>query len=530
MTYAVAGVPIRSHVLMGLAAVLAFVVLFAWSWDLPLLVAVLVAGAFVGMCASGQRAAVITGAFVGLAGSAISVALHTGGVAHGLVSAGASTALGGMPSLYALLIRLGEHGPAAVVASMGAVPTLAVGTVATAVVAGATARAIGGTEKGARARRVIALALVAVVCLSYANTAWNVSGPVVDNADREPSRGQYAYDSIVYLKTYYLMLAGQDYYSALRDAAAGDERIIEDGSIRDGKYQEPTWMWGPSAMRRPTIFYVWKHLAPRGGGGVVALAVMASTLSLASLAWGLTPYLAHRAALLPALAMPYVLFMTLGRNVFFPDYWGALLSMLALTLVMRHQWIGAAAVLLASAAVRETAGPTLAVVGATLLVVWLRQDRGHEWLVRAGAFAAATALWLGFERLHEALGARYIAFEYPSTSEILLETATSRTLERKIVVPTDYLLPGGFFPLRGTVLMLLALAGFRAVLASERAVRLTVVTYMGFWVVFLLVIGATSEYWGQTIVFPSVVGAVCLLLAADRLDLGGEMRTPLDWD
>ena len=53
--------------------------------------------------------------------------------------------------------------------------------------------------------------------------------------------------------------------------------------------------------------------------------------------------------------------------------------------------------------------------------------------------------------------------------------------------------------------------------------RLVVVGYMLFWIAFLFTVGATSSYWGQVIMLPSLAGVGGLLAGADRLDKRLEM-------
>jgi hypothetical protein len=346
---------------------------------------------------------------------------------------------------------------------------------------------------------------------------------------KEPVPGTYAYDASVYLKTYYEMLRGKGYYESLVDAASGDKRVMANSAkgIRNGR-SYGGWLWGPSAMRRPTIFYFWRWLAPGGADGVVYLAVLVSAVALLVVWWGLVPYLGHRAVFVPVFAMPYVLFMTLGLNIFFPDYWATLVVVCALALIMRQRWIPGAAALLLAAAIRETVGPTLVVLAFAMLVGWLREGRGREWLVRAGAFAGAATAWLTFERVHEILGARFMAVPYPSSASFLLALARTRTLFEKLISPTQYLVfPYGFYKVPGLAFLLAAPLGFRAFLAPNRAVRFTVVSYSLFWIVFLFSLGASSPYWGQAVMLPSVVGVGGLLACADRLDRRLELREPI---
>lgn len=522
-----------TYLVVGVAAFIAFAWLFGWTAAVPYLVAPLVTGVFVGLCLQ----------------SPVGSAAVAGGA--GLLSAAASASLFAMPAFYNHAIAAPPNTnsdiPGALWQILGGFmqrnplntmpqPTgmlllLAVGSIGTGIVAWGTATAVRAYKGDQiKLRRWVAAGIVAVTCLGYAYSAVNASAEMITYADKEPAAGTYAFDGVVYLKTFYNMVHGQDYYTALVSAAAGDTRVIADTKtgIKDGK-SYGGWLWGPSAMRRPTIFYVWKYLAPGGtGGGIVYLAVMLSTLALAVIWWGLTPFLSYRAAFVPIFVMPYVLLMTLGLNIFFPDYWAALIAACALALLMRRQWIAGAATLLFVALVRETLGPSLAVLAALLVLVWLRNGRGREWLVRAGAFAGAAALWFGFEKVHEAIGARFMAVPYKSSFTFLWEIIQGWSLTQKVTGATQYLVfPYGFYAIPGMVSFLLAPFGFRSVLASRKDVQLVVTGYALFWIVFLFVVGASSSYWGQALMLPSLVGVACLLLGADRMDRRLEMARPI---
>jgi hypothetical protein len=506
-------------------AFLMFAILCGWSGAQSLLVAPLLVGAFVALCLpDGRVAATVAGC-------------------AGVLAAGASVLAYAMPALVVrahptpstadLFTAVGEIAGRSLLnalpSALGITATLLSGA-ATALVAWGVARAMARSSRDpATIRARLASAVVLALCASYALTAVGGSARFMQTVRKEPVPGAYAYDASVYLKTYYEMLRGNGFYESLVDAASGDKRVIADPAtgIRDGK-SYGGWLWGPSAIRRPTIFYFWRWLAPWGADGVVYWAVLVSAVALWVVWWGLVPHLGHRAVFVPVFAMPYALFMTLGLNIFFPDYWATLVVVCALALIMRQRWIPGTAALLLAAAIRETVGPTLVVLAFAMLVGWLREGRGREWLVRAGTFVGAAAVWLGFERVHEMLGARFMAVPYPSSPSFLLALARTRTFFDKVISPTQYLMfPYGFYKVPGLAFLIAAPVGFRAFLAPDRAVRFTVVSYSLFWIAFLFALGASSPYWGQAVMLPSIVGVGGLLACADRLDRRLELREPI---
>jgi hypothetical protein len=522
----------RTYAVVAVAAFIAFGVLFGWTAGAPLVMAPLLTGVFVGVCLTSPLASALVAGAAGLLSALASAAVYAMPGFYDLAIASPPNTNNDIPMvLYQIVGNLMVRNPLnSLPQPVGVVLLLLFGSLGTGAVAWGCATMLHSrAEDPARLRRRVAAGLVAVLCLSYAHTAVSASEDMMAYAAREPAAGSYAFDATVYLKTYYNMLRGDDYYAALVSAAAGDTRVMADAKtgIRDGK-SYGGWLWGPAAMRRPTIFYAWRYLAPGGGAGIIYLAVVLGAITLAVVWWGLTPYLSYRAAFVPILVMPYVLFMTLSMNPLFPDFWAALLASCALALIMRRRWIAAAATFLAAAAIRETLGPALAVISAALLIVWLRNGRGREWLGRAAFFAGGTALWLGFERFHEALGARFMAVPYPSALQVLLSTMQTRTFDMKVVGATQYLVfPYGFYKVPGLATFLLAPLGFWALLASRKDVRLVVVGYTLFWIAFVFIVGATSSYWGQVIMLPSLIGLGGLLMSADRMDRRLEMSEPI---
>jgi hypothetical protein len=526
------GVTPRTYAVVACAAFIAFGVLFGWTAEASLVVAPLLTGVFVGLCLHSPFASSLVAGGAGLLSGLVSAAVYAMPGLYERATASPPHTNSDIPTLlYQIVGTMMMRNPLnSLPQPTGLVLLLLCSSMGTAAAAWGCAMLLQ-VYRGDRnrLRRMVATGLVAVLCTSYMLTAVSASSEMLSYASQDPPAGTYAFDATVYLKTYYNMLRGEDYYTALLSAAAGDSRVMADTTtgIRDGK-SYGGWLWGPAAMRRPAIFYVWRYLAPGGGAGIIYLAVALGAITLAAVFWGLMPYLSYRAAFVATFVMPYVLFMTLSLNPFFPDFWAALLATCALALIMRRQWIAAAVTFLVAAAIRETLGPGLAVVSASLLVVWLRHGRGREWLARAGVFAGGTVLWLGLERLHEIAGARFMAVAYRSSLDILLETMQTRSFAVKVVRATQYLVfPYGFYYIPGGGTFVFAPLGFWAVLASRKDVRAVVLAYTLFWIAFVFIVGATSSYWGQVIMLPSLVGLGGLLMSADRMNRRFEMLEPI---
>ncbi len=523
-----ASTPALTLAVVGLAAAVGFILVFGWTAEAALVLAPLFAGAFVAMSVRETLLSAAVGAAAGLLGAAVSAWAYSMETFVLLVNSGPKYANTDIPGMtWNIVAGLIQRNPLNTMGTSAGFAVVVAGALGTAAVAYGVAWGLAKVRDRDTAKRVVALLLVAVTVCSFVWAALSMSGEFRAKVDVEPQSGGYAYDATIYLKAYYNMLHGQGYYDALVNAAAGDTRIIEQNAVRDGKYYQG-WMWGPAAARRPTIFYVWKYLAPGGGGSIVVLAVLLAAGVLGAIYWGLEPYLSHRASFVPAFVAPYLILMTTGYNPFFPDYWATFFLVIALALIMRKKWVAGAAVMFLGAITRETLGPALGVLALVSLVIWLRRQRPKEWLLRGGTFAGLTAAWFAFERLHEAIGMKYMGFEPLSATTLLWATATTRDLSQKVLWATTYLIfPYGFYKIRGIFLAGLAPLGFWAVLAPEKEVRLAVVSYTVFWIVFLFTLGATSSYWGQMIMLPSLMGVACLLVAADRLNRRLELAEPI---
>lgn len=519
-----------SYVVAGLGGAVIFMLLYNATAKIPLLLAPLVAGAFVAFVLESPVAAGIVGAAAGLVGAAIGATVSTQATWVALIQQAKTRWPDVETNVYAAASNLVKGNP---VNSLGAAVVIVAGMLGTAAFAWGVAAALAqlkDRQMAARTSKILAIVIVVVLCLSFVYTAFSVSADFISGtASKPPQPGAYGYDAVIYLKTYYNMRDGQGYYDALMNAASGDARVTSEKTVRSGKYYPGGWIWGPAAIRRPTIFYVWKYLAPGGGGAVIGLGVWLSALVLGLSYWGLMPYLGKRSIVGPVVLMPYLLWMSFGFNPFFPDYWAALFVLASIALVLRKQWIAGAVVMFVAAITRETMGPLLGVFALALAVVWVRDRANRKWLVRAAVFAGLAVVWLVLERVHESIGAPYFAFQYTSSAQMLLNLAATRTFVQKVILPTDYMMFAyGFFYVYGLVWLVVAPLGFWAALTPEREVRFSMLVYCGFWALFLVTLGATSSYWGQTIMPVFLLGSAMLLACGDRLDRTLQMRTAIE--
>ncbi len=146
---------------------------------------------------------------------------------------------------------------------------------------------------------------------------------------KEPQNETYTTDEKRYLKTYYLMKKGDNYYTAHYNAfqavAGGEENV----------WKKDAWGW-----RLPTIFYFWKLLTKNGANIINLFVIMVffTMLSLYLIAKKFTNK--HIALLAPLMILPYFLNAIKTTSFLFTTWWGAffLIIGLAFFYYQKHFW------------------------------------------------------------------------------------------------------------------------------------------------------------------------------------------------
>jgi hypothetical protein len=509
-----AGLPVVSAIVVGVMGAVTFALVFGWCRVAPILLAPLVTGALVGLALRRPLMSGITAAVAGIVGAGLSATVYT--------TAAYEAAVTGMPAyanpdvprvLYQIAWAIIASNP---LNAPGAGPAgvIAAGLVLTTAVAYGIAWAIDRMRaEQETARSVVAWVIVVVLCASFLVTVLDTSKDLMAYADTEPVVGQYSFDAIIYLRTYYRMLDGQDFYPALVTAAAGDARLMKENAIRDGKF----YAWALSAffVRQPYLFRLWTAVAPKGGG-IVTFGALLCVAVLALSYWGAVPFVGGRALFVPAFLMPLLLFMTLGFNVFFADYWAALCALASVVVLLRKQWVASAVLALLAAACREALLPWLLILAACAVWFWWRSGRTREWAVRAAACSGLSILFAAAYAFHVRTAAAYIGTSLASPVDHFLGRV-SADLTFKVLSPTSYMMfPYGHFSVPGVVLWLAAPLGFWLALRSETQVRAAVLLFSGFWIGWYFVFGPSSSYWGQHVLPVAVVGFALLLASIDQ--------------
>lgn len=157
----------------------------------------------------------------------------------------------------------------------------------------------------------------------------------------EPTVGAYRSDELIFLKTFYLVKNGQDYYRSFAQSVAGDTRGIV--LTRD------TFQW-----RLPTIFYLWKFTSIDGYFVFVNFWFL-TLVSLICIYLILKKFIGSRLALLgPVLAIPYFLDTLFYKTSFlFTEWWAWFFFIFGLSFFLYQKKKAAFIFLLLAALTRE---------------------------------------------------------------------------------------------------------------------------------------------------------------------------------
>ncbi|GEM_PF-2103319 len=184
------------------------------------------------------------------------------------------------------------------------------------------------------------------------------SAPLVDS---QPQPNGYRSDEFVFLRTFYLIRSGDNYYHAFNDSVVND--------IRKGVLSKDVFAW-----RLPTIFYIWTILA-RDGVGIGILFIILSSLSLAASYFLNRKFLPPLPSLIaPILLAPYFLDAYEYRTSFlFTEWWGMFFLFFGITFYFYRKMLPAAIFLILAVLTREF--NIIPLVAMTFVAFILQKDR-----------------------------------------------------------------------------------------------------------------------------------------------------------
>lgn len=172
--------------------------------------------------------------------------------------------------------------------------------------------------------RVIIYTIIILLCLwllVFQSTEFIASYFEIPKLD-EPVLGNYNSDEASFLKTFYLMKGGMDYYHAFK--------ISRENFSSGNLLQSDSFAW-----RSPIVFYLWSVLT-QDGKGIFTLFLMFSSLLLISsylITYKITMN-KYLSILSPMVMMPYLYDTLMYKTAFlFTEWWGLFLFIYGLTLL-----------------------------------------------------------------------------------------------------------------------------------------------------------------------------------------------------
>jgi hypothetical protein len=515
--------PVRSASWIGARTVvaaalgtIAFALLFGWNGLLPLLTVPLIVGVFLGLMATNLSESLVTGGSVGLLGSILACALYQQQAFIAYLQRTAPAAVADVtgslwqgfvvPLIQANPVNDPNVGPLLVVL-FGVVLTTAL-SAGTWWVCSKLAPTVD--------RRWLGLAVLVPLGVLLASTLFVNGSQFVSSISTEPAPKTYAYDGVVNLKTYYLMLGGMNYYDAIITAASGDTRLT---GITDGKWNGTWAINSPTRVREPAAFYLWTVAGHFGAPGILWASLLLAIGVWAVWYWALYPAFGQRALSVAFALFPLMVVHMVWYNLFQPDWWAALMLIYSAAFLVRKRFIPAASFALAAALFREVFALYLVVLLTVAAVFWLRKKLAGRDVAALGAafvvFAAAYAA-------HYMAEAPYMG-NLAGKDSTLANTLSlmGQPLATKFIGPTSYLMfPYGDAVVPAFVLVIVGAVGLFLLLRDSGPARFALSGYLLVFLAFLAIVGASSSYWGQDFSMLAVTGCAVLLAGSDRLRTG----------
>lgn len=170
---------------------------------------------------------------------------------------------------------------------------------------------------------LVLLALLILNFIAFAYSAATAPDPnnisLTEAASIEPVPEQYGFDAFIFLKTFYLMKRGNNYYQSFRTAIVQDLRISE----------KPTSVQN---YRLPTLFWLWRYLLPEDGAYILYLFWLLSALSIICSYFFAKKLVGSSLSLVaPAMLSSYLAFGATTWWFLMAEYWGVFFAIFALT-------------------------------------------------------------------------------------------------------------------------------------------------------------------------------------------------------
>lgn len=169
-----------------------------------------------------------------------------------------------------------------------------------------------------------AIFLVLILIISYIFSAKSIVAGLDNAVTSEPVDKGYVSDEKDFLKTFYIMRGGKNYYQSFALALINDARFT--------RIPIDLFSW-----RLPTTFYFWKFLA-HDGEGIVNLFILLSSISLLATFFISKTFVPEKFAVFSPLAlMPYFLNAVFGTSFLFIEWWSLFPFLFGLAFVLNKK-------------------------------------------------------------------------------------------------------------------------------------------------------------------------------------------------
>lgn len=313
---------------------------------------------------------------------------------------------------------------------------------------------------------------IGILVLNLLAASLLISDNLVIQLSTEPSDESYKYDAYIYLKAFYKVAAGENYYTAIPQA------ILSDGRMN----QLSDMISGYTTIRMPTVFFIWRAFTGGNGGNIFYLSLLLAIVALTFVFYGMRMTSGEGIASLGSmLVAPYLYIGSTWVNILFPDWWAILFGLIAIGLFLQKQYAGAAAIALLSTLSREPMG---ILIFAGLL---------------AGIAVKERRIWLPFGAAILSFVVLYLAHKHMVTASMPLESAG--LAQRPGLQITSFLTTSNYLMYPFSLLRLNLIIPFAAIVAAflqkEWVNRMFIAVFILSFVLYLLVMKATASYWGQ---------------------------------
>lgn len=246
------------------------------------------------------------------------------------------------------------------------------------------------------------------IIAAFLVTSWVNSDSLRRYLVREPLAETYRTDMDDFLKTYYLMEKGSDYYTSFKTAVA--ENAFKD------RVSGNLWSW-----RLPTVFYLWKLLPGSNGMGIYVFFLTTCVVSL---------YMAYKIAkntigeryaiLSPYLLFPYLHFAARDPTLLQTEWWGILPMFLGIYFLLKRRPVGIVVSFTAAVLIRELF--IVPIMFITILLIIRKEKLWKTLVIPIGIFIIFLLMHSGWVSQQVMISPRFLAPRFSGSKDILLAT------------------------------------------------------------------------------------------------------------